>query len=48
MPFLVVGTAGTVDTGAIDDLDALADVADSEDMWFHVDGAFGALAALSP
>jgi len=48
LPFLVVGTAGTVDTGAIDPLDRLADVAHSEDMWFHVDGAFGALAALSP
>ena len=47
-PFLIVGTAGTVDTGAIDPLDQLADVAHSEDMWFHVDGAFGALAALSP
>jgi aromatic-L-amino-acid decarboxylase len=47
-PFLVVGTAGTVDTGAIDRLDRLADVAHSEDLWFHVDGAFGALAALSP
>ncbi len=47
-PFLVVGTAGTVDTGAVDPLDRLADVAHSEDMWFHVDGAFGALAALSP
>ncbi|WP_370635041.1 aspartate aminotransferase family protein [Methylocystis sp. WRRC1] len=47
-PFLIVGTAGTVDTGAIDPLDRLADVAHTEDMWFHVDGAFGALAALSP
>jgi aromatic-L-amino-acid/L-tryptophan decarboxylase len=47
-PFLIVGTAGTVDTGAVDPLDQLADVAHSEDMWFHVDGAFGALAALSP
>ncbi|MBL1255688.1 pyridoxal-dependent decarboxylase [Methylocystis sp. Sn-Cys] len=47
-PFLIVGTAGTVDTGAIDPLDRLADVAHSEDLWFHVDGAFGALAALSP
>ncbi len=46
-PFLIVGTAGTVDTGAIDRLDRLADVAHSEDMWFHIDGAFGALAALS-
>jgi aromatic-L-amino-acid/L-tryptophan decarboxylase len=47
-PFLLVGTAGTVDVGAIDNLDALADIAREEDMWFHVDGAFGALAALSP
>jgi aromatic-L-amino-acid decarboxylase len=47
-PFLIVGTAGTVDTGAVDPLDQLADVAHSEDMWFHVDGAFGALAALAP
>ena len=47
-PFLVVGTAGTVDTGAIDDLDALADMAQREQVWFHVDGAFGALGMLSP
>jgi aromatic-L-amino-acid decarboxylase len=47
-PFLLVGTAGTVDTGAIDDLDALADLARAERLWFHVDGACGALAMLSP
>ncbi|WP_338413706.1 pyridoxal-dependent decarboxylase [uncultured Sphaerotilus sp.] len=47
-PFLVVGTAGTVDTGAVDDLDALATVAEREQMWFHVDGAFGALGMLAP
>jgi aromatic-L-amino-acid decarboxylase len=47
-PFLIVGTAGTVDTGAIDDLDALADVAGAEGAWFHVDGACGALAMLAP
>jgi len=47
-PFLVVGTAGTVDTGGIDDLSALADIAAGADAWFHVDGAFGALAVLSP
>ncbi|MGI3776942.1 MAG: pyridoxal phosphate-dependent decarboxylase family protein [Janthinobacterium lividum] len=47
-PFLVVGNAGTVDVGAIDDLSALADLAQREDLWFHVDGAFGAMAALSP
>jgi len=47
-PFLVVGTAGTVDSGAIDDLTALAAVAEREKLWFHVDGAFGALAILAP
>jgi glutamate/tyrosine decarboxylase-like PLP-dependent enzyme len=46
-PFLVVGTAGTVDVGAFDDLTALAAIAKSENVWFHVDGAFGALTALS-
>jgi aromatic-L-amino-acid/L-tryptophan decarboxylase len=47
-PFLVVGTAGTVDIGAIDDLAALAGIAQREALWFHVDGAFGALAILAP
>lgn len=47
-PFLVVGTAGTVDTGAIDDLSALAGLAQREKLWFHVDGAYGALAMLAP
>jgi len=47
-PFLVIGSAGTVDVGAIDDLDALADLAAAEGVWFHVDGAFGALGMLSP
>jgi len=47
-PFCVVGNAGTVNTGAIDDLEALARICDREKLWFHVDGAFGALAALSP
>ena len=48
VPFLAVGTAGTVDTGAIDPLAAIADIAAAEGLWFHVDGAFGATAALSP
>ena len=47
-PFFVVGTAGTVDTGAIDDLAGLAEVCMREKLWFHVDGAFGALAKLAP
>ncbi|MBR0777059.1 aspartate aminotransferase family protein [Bradyrhizobium diazoefficiens] len=47
-PFLVVASAGTVDIGAIDDLRAIADLCREEGIWFHVDGAFGALAILSP
>jgi aromatic-L-amino-acid decarboxylase len=46
-PFAIIGTAGTVNTGAIDDLDAMADIARDADTWFHIDGAFGALASLS-
>jgi aromatic-L-amino-acid/L-tryptophan decarboxylase len=46
-PLCVVGTAGTVNTGATDDLAAIADLCAAEEMWFHVDGAFGALAYLS-
>src|ERR1700733_15480468 len=47
-PFLLVGTAGSVDTGGIDDLSALADLSRREHLWFHVDGACGALAVLAP
>jgi len=46
-PFLVTGTAGTVDTGAIDDLAGIADLCQRENIWFHVDGAYGALAMLA-
>jgi glutamate/tyrosine decarboxylase-like PLP-dependent enzyme len=47
-PFGVVGTAGTINTGSVDDLDGIADIAARDGLWFHVDGAFGAMAALSP
>ena len=47
-PAIVVGNAGTVNTGAIDPLDELADLCAREGLWFHVDGAYGALASVSP
>jgi aromatic-L-amino-acid/L-tryptophan decarboxylase len=47
-PFLLIGTAGTVDVGATDDLQTLADIAAESRMHFHIDGAFGALAILAP
>jgi glutamate/tyrosine decarboxylase-like PLP-dependent enzyme len=47
LPLCIIGNAGTVNTGAFDDLDSLAEICTKEDMWFHVDGAFGALAILS-
>ena len=46
-PICVIGSAGTVNTGAIDDLNALADLCQEEDLWFHVDGAIGAVAVLA-
>jgi aromatic-L-amino-acid decarboxylase len=47
-PFFVAATVGTVDVGAIDDLQAVADIAQRHGLWFHVDGAYGALAMFSP
>jgi aromatic-L-amino-acid decarboxylase len=47
-PFLAVGSAGTVDVGAVDDLAAISQVCRDEELWFHIDGAYGALGMLSP
>ena len=47
-PFCVIGNAATINTGAVDDLDALATICARERLWFHVDGAIGALLALAP
>ena len=46
-PLAIIGTPGTVNTGAIDDLNALADICKAENLWFHVDGAIGAIAMIS-
>ena len=47
VPFCVIATAGTINTGAIDDMNAIADFCSSEGLWFHVDGAIGAVAVLA-
>jgi aromatic-L-amino-acid decarboxylase len=46
-PICIIGSAGTVNTGAVDNLNALADICQEEDLWFHVDGAIGAVAVLA-
>jgi glutamate/tyrosine decarboxylase-like PLP-dependent enzyme len=47
-PAIVVGNAGTVNTGAVDPLDAIADFCAREGLWFHADGAYGAMARIAP
>lgn len=47
-PIAVIASAGTVNTGAIDDLAAVADVAAREQLWFHVDGAIGGIGVIAP
>jgi glutamate/tyrosine decarboxylase-like PLP-dependent enzyme len=47
VPFCVIATAGTINTGAIDDMSAIADLCARENLWFHVDGAIGAVAVLA-
>lgn len=47
-PFCVIGNAATINTGAVDDLATLADICARHGLWFHVDGAIGALLALAP
>jgi len=47
-PFCLIGTVGTVNTGAIDNILALRALADEFDLWLHIDGAFGSLVSLAP
>jgi len=46
-PICIIGSAGTINTGAVDNLNALADLCAREGLWFHIDGAIGAVAVLA-
>jgi aromatic-L-amino-acid decarboxylase len=48
IPFMVVGNAGSVGTGVVDPLDEMASLCKKYDLWFHIDGAYGAPAAVLP
>ncbi|KAJ4200854.1 hypothetical protein NW759_015769 [Fusarium solani] len=47
IPFVLIGTSGTTNTGSVDDLTALAQIRDEEGVWLHIDGAYGASASLA-
>ncbi|RSL47281.1 hypothetical protein CEP53_009994 [Fusarium sp. AF-6] len=47
IPFVIIGTSGTTNTGSVDDLAALAHIRDEEGIWLHIDGAYGASASLA-
>ena len=47
-PICIIGAVGSTNTGAIDDPNALANICQQENLWFHIDGAFGARATLTP
>ncbi|WP_366517375.1 pyridoxal-dependent decarboxylase [uncultured Polaribacter sp.] len=46
-PFCIIASAGTTNTGTVDPLDTLADICDKENLWYHIDGAYGGAAILS-
>lgn len=48
IPLIIIAAAGTTDTGAVDPLNAIADIAERHDIWYHVDGAYGAFFTLCP
>jgi aromatic-L-amino-acid decarboxylase len=48
VPFFIAATVGSVGVGAIDNLQAIAEICQRENIWFHIDGAYGALAMLAP